>query len=95
MEVQGSHLSHHSLPLCDPCVLCIPLMCAGGDCFLCLSEKQQGQEGRNTTETTLLPSGAADRSVSSFPRPLSKELAESLTTAGLAPGLCSGFLKSS
>lgn len=63
--------------------------------FSRLSDKQQGQGGRDTAETHYFHPGAVDRPVNSFPRPLSKELAESLTIAGLAPGLCSGFCESS
>lgn len=95
MEVQGSHRSHRSPRLRDPCALCIPLLCAGGDCVHVCQKSSRAGKGETLLKPHYFELGAIDRSVSSFPRPLSKELAESLTTAGLAPGLCSGFLKSS
>lgn len=86
--------SHSPQPR-DPCVLCVPLMCAGGGCFFHVCQtSSRAREGETLLKHTFHP-GAVDRPVNSFPRPLSKELAESLTTAGLAPGLCSGFCESS
>lgn len=62
--------------------------------FMSILENQQGQEGRDPTESTFLPARDHRLFCHQFcPLLQSMELAESWMTAGPAPGLCSGFFR--